>query len=96
MAKGYWIAHIDVTDAEKYPDYLAAARIAFDKYGAVFVVRGGRMQAAEGSARSRHVVIEFPTYEQALECYHSSDYQHAAKLRQAYATSELIIVEGVP
>ena len=24
MAKGYWIAHVDVADAERYKEYVAA------------------------------------------------------------------------
>jgi len=94
MAKGYWIVHITVTDPAKYPQYLAADAVAFEKYGARFLVRGGRFEAPEGAARERHVVIEFESLEQALDCYHSPEYQAAAKLRQAYADSELVIVEG--
>ncbi|MDJ0948964.1 MAG: DUF1330 domain-containing protein [Alphaproteobacteria bacterium] len=94
MAKGYWIVHITVTDAENYPKYLAADAIAFEKYQARFLVRGGQFESPEGPARDRHVVIEFDSYAQALACYHSPEYQAAAKLRQAYAESELVIVEG--
>ena len=41
MPKGYWIAHVEVNDPEGYKDYVAAAKIAFDKYGAKFLARGG-------------------------------------------------------
>ena len=94
MAKGYWIVHITVTDPENYPKYLAADAAAFEKFDARFLVRGGRYQAVEGPARERHVVIEFESYERALACYRSEEYQAAAKLRRAYADSELVIVEG--
>ena len=59
MAKGYWIAHVDVNDPEGYKDYVAAAKIAFDKYGANFLARGGAYEAPEGKGRARNVVIEF-------------------------------------
>lgn len=94
MAKGYWIVHITVTDPENYPKYIAADAAAFEKFDARFLVRGGRYEAVEGPARERHVVIEFASFERALACYRSEDYQAAAKLRQAYAESELVIVEG--
>ena len=94
MPKGYWIVHIDVNDAENYPQYLAADAVAFEKYDAKFLVRGGQHEAPEGPARSRHVVIEFESYAQALACYRSPEYQAAAKLRQAFADSDLVIVEG--
>ena len=94
MAKGYWIVHITVTDPENYPKYLAADAIAFEKYKAKFLARGGQFEAPEGPARERHVIIEFESFGQALACYRSPEYQAAAKLRQAYAQSELVIVEG--
>lgn len=95
MAKGYWIVHITVTDPENYPKYIAADAAAFEKFDARFLVRGGRYEAVEGPARERHVVIEFESYERALACYRSEEYQAAAKLRRAYAQSELLIVEGL-
>ncbi len=95
MAKGYWIVHITVTDPENYPKYIAADAAAFEKFAARFLVRGGRYEAVEGPARERHVVIEFESYEQALACYRSQEYQAAAKLRRQFAQSELLIVEGL-
>ena len=61
MPKGYWIAHVDVRDPEGYKDYVAAAKPAFDKYGAKFLARGGAYEATEGRGRARNVVIEFPS-----------------------------------
>ncbi len=94
MAKGYWIVHVTVTDPDNYPKYIAADAAAFEKYDARFLVRGGRCEGPEGPVRERHVVIEFESYDQARACYDSPEYQAAAKLRQAYAESEIVIVEG--
>lgn len=94
MAKGYWIVHVTVNDPDNYPKYIAADAAVFEKFEARFLVRGGRYEAVEGPARERHVVIEFGSYEQARACYHSPEYQEAAKLRQAYADSEVLIIEG--
>jgi uncharacterized protein (DUF1330 family) len=94
MPKGYWVARVDVDDAEKYKRYVAANAAAFAQFGARFLVRGGRFEAPEGSSRSRNVVIEFSSYEDALACYRSPAYQEALKLRLEFATSDLIIIEG--
>ena len=94
MAKGYWVVHMDITDPDNYPIYIKAAGAVLEKYGAKFLVRGGRFEAAEGAARSRHVMLEFESYETALACYRAPDYQAAATLRQAYADGELLILEG--
>lgn len=94
MAKGYWIARVDIADVERYKAYIAANAEAFKKYGARFLVRAGRFENPEGSSRSRNVVIEFPSYQAALDCWKSPEYQHALELRKPVSTIDLIIIEG--
>jgi uncharacterized protein (DUF1330 family) len=81
--KGYWIARVDVHDLELYKGYVAAAKIAFEKYGAKFLARGGRIEAVEGVARGRNVIIEFESFEHAAACYHSPEYAKARDLHPA-------------
>ncbi len=94
MAKGYWIARVDVSDPKAYQDYVKANAVAFAKFGARFLVRGGPCAAVEGVARARQVVLEFEDYATALACYRSEEYQEAVALRAAASQSELVIVEG--
>lgn len=94
MTKAYWIVRVSVKNAERYPDYLAAAKPAFEKFGARFIVRGGRYEAMEGTARERNVVVEFKDYDTAVACYRSPEYEAAKAIRQANADAELVIVEG--
>ena len=82
MAKGYWIAHLEVDDAEAYKAYFAANEQPFAKYGARFLVRSGRSAQKEGALRGRHVVIEFKDYATALACYESPENQRALAIRQ--------------
>lgn len=95
MAKGYWIARVDIRDAARYPDYVAAAKPAFEKYGAKFLARGGAFQKLEGQVRARNVVIEFPSLQTAIDCYNSPEYQIAAAIRQQCADAEMVVVEGI-
>ncbi|MGA9177298.1 MAG: DUF1330 domain-containing protein [Desulfobacterales bacterium] len=39
-------------------------------------------------------MIEFPTYQAALDCYKSPEYQEALKLRLQVSTVDLVIIEG--
>ena len=94
MAKGYWIAMVDVTNPEVYQDYVKANAAAFRKYGARFLVRGGRGETVEGTTRSRRVVIEFKDYETALACYHSPEYAAAIAIRAPVSTGDLVVIEG--
>jgi uncharacterized protein (DUF1330 family) len=94
MPKGYWIARVDVKDPERYKDYVATAKPAFEAHGAKFLARGGAYHGLEGKARGRNVVIEFASLEKARECYNSEQYQKAAAIRQTCSEAELVIVEG--
>jgi len=94
MPKGYWVVRIDVSDPERYKAYVAANAEPFRKFGARFLVRGGQFENPEGSSRSRNVVLEFPSYQTALECYHSPEYQAAVRLREPVATGDVVIIEG--
>lgn len=95
MTKAYWIVRVTVRNEDGYPAYLAAAKPAFEKFGARFVVRGGHFEAQEGTARERNVVVEFQDYETALACYRSPEYQAAKAIRNANAEADFVIVEGV-
>ncbi|MGU4174483.1 DUF1330 domain-containing protein, partial [Pseudomonas aeruginosa] len=80
MAKGYWIARVDVRDSERYKDYVTTAKPAFERFGANFLARGGALTELEGKARARNVIIEFPSVQHAIDCYNSPEYQAAAKI----------------
>ncbi len=94
MAKGYWIVRVDVSNADAYKNYVAANAAAFGKYGARFLVRGGRYEVLEGEARSRNVVIEFADYDTALRCYRSPEYAEAMAHRRDAANADLVVIEG--
>ena len=94
MPKGYWIVHIDVRDPEGYKGYVAGSKLAFDKYGARMLARGGAHVTTEGRDRARNVVIEFPSLQAAVDCYNSPEYQEALKIRLANSTSRAFMIEG--
>ncbi len=94
MPKGYWIVRVDVSDAEQYKAYVAANAEPLKKYGARFVVRGGRFESVEGTTRTRNAVVEFPSYEAALACWNSPEYQKAIAIRIPVSTIDLVVIEG--
>ena len=94
MPKGYWVVRVSVRNQERYPDYLAAAKPAFEKYGANFIVRGGPFDSMEGTSRDRNVVVEFKDLATAKACYQSPEYQAAKAIREKYAEADFIIIEG--
>jgi uncharacterized protein (DUF1330 family) len=94
MVKGYWIGRVDIDDMECYRQYLAQNGVVLSRYGAQFLVRSGPFENPEGTCRGRNVVIEFPSYQAALTCYWSQEYQRLVALRSSAATGDLVIVEG--
>jgi uncharacterized protein (DUF1330 family) len=94
MAKGYWIGRVDVNNDEGYKPYAAANPAIFKKFGGRFVVRAGKFEAPEGGSRKRNVVIEFPSYQAALDCYNSPEYQANIKVRAPHSTADIIVIEG--
>ena len=94
MPKGYWIAHVDVSDPEAYRAYAAANNEILPKWGGRFVVRAGQSEVMEGALRSRHVVIEFPDYASARACYESDEYKANMARRTPVSTADMVIVEG--
>ena len=94
MAKGYWVGHVDVDDAEAYEAYKSANAAPFKTFGARFLVRGGQQVVREGTMRKRAVVLEFDSVEAATACYDSAEYQAAKALRDPISRADMIIVEG--
>lgn len=94
MTKGYWIVRVDIADSERYQRYIAANAAPLKAYGARFLLRGGKYEAVEGGSRTRNAVIEFPSYQAALDCWRSPAYQAAIKLRQDVSSIDLIVIEG--
>ena len=94
MAKGYWIAHVDVTDTDVYKQYVQLNGIAFAKFGGKFLVRGGTSEMRSGTLNPRHVIIEFSSFAVAKACYDSPEYEAARQVRDRAGTVDIVIVEG--
>lgn len=91
----YIIARITVTDPEDYMTYAAQTVALAEKAGGKFLVKGGAQTIVEGTAPDRHVLIEFPTREQAEAWYHSEDYQKILPIALRASERDLVIVEGI-
>jgi uncharacterized protein (DUF1330 family) len=92
----YWVARSKINDPVEYKKYTDRLPPLFARYGAKILARGGRYQRMEGPDKfHRFIVIEFPTFDQAVQCFNSPEYQEAAAFRRGGAGEvETIIVEG--
>lgn len=92
----YWIARARIVDPAEYKKYTDQVPGILTKYGGKVLTRGGAFKILEGPENfERHVVIEFPSLEQAEACFNSAEYREAAAFRRGGAgINELVIVEG--
>ncbi|MXU66277.1 DUF1330 domain-containing protein [Oceanomicrobium pacificus] len=90
----FWIAHVDVKDAEAYGEYAKRATVAIADHGGEFKARGGRYKQLEGRDRSRNVVAVFPSFEAAVACYESPAYQEALSYARGASERDLVVVEA--
>lgn len=92
--KGYWLGHIDIEDFGGYRAYVKLILPLLKRWDGVLLVAGGDKDLVEGDLRRHSVVVEFPSYQRALDCYHSDEYGEVMKLRLASGVADCVIVEG--
>ena len=96
MAKGYWIARIDVHNMDGYKDYVAQNGAVFAKFGARFLVRGGKTVPMHGTPPAQRVVIvQFESLEKAQAWANSAASKAAFAIGEKYGKLNDFIVEGV-
>jgi uncharacterized protein (DUF1330 family) len=91
------IGRIEITDPERYAQYMKATPAVIEKYQGRFIARGGEKVCLEGAVETaRVVIIEFPTLQHAQEFFNSTDYQQVKSLREGAAIAQFIAIEGLP
>jgi uncharacterized protein (DUF1330 family) len=92
----YWVARSRIDDPVAYKKYTDLVPGIIARHGGKVLARGGRYRVMEGPETFRRfVVIEFPTFEQAVACFESKEYQDAAAFRRAGGgIVENVIVDG--
>ena len=92
----YWLARAKVNDPVEYKRYTDLVPDILDKFGGKVLARGGRHEHLDGGGfYHRHIVVAFPTFDDAVACYRSPEYQEARKFRlNGVGDNELVIVEG--
>lgn len=92
---GYLIAQINIINEEPYKEYVKQTSTIVKKYEGEFIVRGGNFKNVLGNwDYARTVIIKFPSYETALNWYHSDEYKPVRKIREENSEGNVIIIEG--
>ena len=92
----YLISDVTVKDAEAFQVYRTRAAASIKQHGGRYLVRGGPIDALEGSwAPSTIIIVEFPDIERARTWYDSPEYASALAFRDDALSRNLILVDGI-
>lgn len=91
----YVIGRINVTDPEEYQTYARQTVALTEQAGGCFLVKGGAQTQLEGTGPGRHVIIEFPDRQTALDWYNSPSYQHILPIALASSERNIVVVDGL-
>ena len=92
----YVIARVEVTDWDKYNEYLKAGPGTIAQYDGRFIARNGEKATLEGPEENRRMIIlEFPSLAKAKAWYNSKEYQDAKELRAGASIGSLVAINGV-
>ncbi len=92
----YMIARVNVTDWDRYNEYIKVTPGIIAKFGGRFIARGGETVTLEGPEEKwRMVVVEFPDLEKAKEFYYSPEYTEAKKIREGAALAQFVAIDGL-
>ena len=95
MKKGYWISlYKKVESQENLKKYAETVMPIIKSFGGVPLIRGGKHQTYSGDDFVRSVVWEFPSYEKAIECHNSKEYQDGWGLAKNTTSRHMQIIEG--
>jgi len=94
--KGYWIAlYKRIENMDNLKNYAAKVTPIIKSYDGKPLIRGGKFINLAGDNFSRTVIWEFPSYEKAVECHNSKEYQDGWTIAKDTTERNLQIVEGV-
>jgi len=92
----YVIARVEVSDWDKYNEYLKVGPGTIAQHGGKFIARNGEKATLEGPEENRRLIIlEFPSLAKAKEWYNSEEYQNAKKLRTGASVGSLVAIDGI-
>ena len=95
LMKGYWIAlYKKIRDIDSLKNYAVKVTPIIKSYGGKPLVRGGKYIILEGDNFPRTVILEFPSYEKAVECHNSKEYQDGWAMAKETTERNLQIIEG--
>ncbi len=95
MKKAYWVCiYEEINNTDKLKEYAIQAKPAIEKFSGNFLARGGKNRTNDGIKSPRVIIVEFPDYSTAVQCFDSEAYQKAHNILKGHVVRHHQIVEG--
>ena len=93
--RGYWVTlYKKIDNVENLKKYSSIVTPIIKRFGGKPLVRGGEYKCLEGENFLRTVIWEFPSYDVAIECHESKEYQEGWLLAKDTTERNLQIIQG--
>ena len=90
----YWMVRSgEIKDEEALKEYQNRFVNIAPRFEAKIIARG-KHQTPEGPNFPRMLIVEFPSYDQAIACYEDAEYQEAMLYANRAFDRELTIIDG--
>ena len=95
MKKGYWISlYLKIDNKENYDKYAETIIPIVKSFGGVPLIRGGEHKTYNGQDFIRTVIWEFPSFQKAIDCHNSKEYQAGWNIAKDTTERHMQVVEG--
>ncbi len=95
MKKGYWISlYFEIENLENLQKYAKTVTPIIKSFGGVPLVRGGEHKTFSGDDFERTVIWQFPSFQKALDCHNSKEYQMGWNIAKGTTKRHMQVVEG--
>ena len=92
---GFVIIDVEITDAERYGEFMEKVTATVEANGGKFVVRGGAFDVIEGDwTPDRLALLEFATVEDSRAWLASPEYNALNEIRTSSSNINMVVVEG--
>lgn len=92
---GYWVVRGSaIRDQDAADEYVKRWMPIGKRYGAEVIAGKGIIDTREGENYPRQLVIRFPSFDDAVNCYEDPEYVEAMEYSSKAFDRELVILEG--
>ena len=92
----YVITDVEITDEERYREFLGKVTGTVEAYGGRFVARGGTIDVVKGSwTPERIAILESGSVEDVTKWLSSPEYSSLDAIRTSSSNINMVVVQGL-